>query len=396
MANFLCHQRRSNNMTRSLIEYLLRFALAGIVLATALIFASPQWLSQKTGIPLWSQNTAIKTPASARGYADLLEVSMRSVVRIYNQTATAPASIALLQDPHYASVLPIGQLMDASTNEVHLGSGVIASTDGYILTNNHVIKNAQRIRVSLADGRSAPATLIGIDPATDLAVIKIELGNITPAKVPPNLDSRVGDIVFAIGNPHGLGQSVSMGIISGKERNRLGLNTFESFIQTDAAINAGNSGGALINTHGELVGINTAHFYSYSTSDRSQGLGLAIPINIASEVLQSLVQDGFVVRGWLGIDFNVFKRQYSQNIFASEQDTGIMLSGVYADSPAHIAGLKPGDLITHFDNKIIEDWNESLNYVTDLKPTSKLDITYRRNNTTYTVTAILGIRPTAK
>jgi serine protease DegS len=383
-------------MTRSLIEYLLRFALAGIVLATALIFASPQWLSQKTGIPLWSQNTAIKTPASARGYADLLEVSMRSVVRIYNQTATAPASIALLQDPHYASVLPIGQLMDASTNEVHLGSGVIASTDGYILTNNHVIKNAQRIRVSLADGRSAPATLIGIDPATDLAVIKIELGNITPAKVPPNLDSRVGDIVFAIGNPHGLGQSVSMGIISGKERNRLGLNTFESFIQTDAAINAGNSGGALINTHGELVGINTAHFYSYSTSDRSQGLGLAIPINIASEVLQSLVQDGFVVRGWLGIDFNVFKRQYSQNIFASEQDTGIMLSGVYADSPAHIAGLKPGDLITHFDNKIIEDWNESLNYVTDLKPTSKLDITYRRNNTTYTVTAILGIRPTAK
>jgi len=389
-------QRRSNNMTRSLIEYLLRFALAGIVLATALIFASPQWLSQKTGIPLWSQNTAIKTPASARGYADLLEVSMRSVVRIYNQTATAPASIALLQDPHYASVLPIGQLMDASTNEVHLGSGVIASTDGYILTNNHVIKNAQRIRVSLADGRSAPATLIGIDPATDLAVIKIELGNITPAKVPPNLDSRVGDIVFAIGNPHGLGQSVSMGIISGKERNRLGLNTFESFIQTDAAINAGNSGGALINTHGELVGINTAHFYSYSTSDRSQGLGLAIPINIASEVLQSLVQDGFVVRGWLGIDFNVFKRQYSQNIFASEQDTGIMLSGVYADSPAHIAGLKPGDLITHFDNKIIEDWNESLNYVTDLKPTSKLDITYRRNNTTYTVTAILGIRPTAK
>lgn len=389
-------QRRSNNMTRSLIEYLLRFALAGIVLATALIFASPQWLSQKTGIPLWSQNTANKTPNTARGYADLLEVSMRSVVRIYNQTATAPASIALLQDPHYASVLPIGQLMDASTNEVHLGSGVIASTDGYILTNNHVIKNAQRIRVSLADGRSAPATLIGIDPATDLAVIKIELGNITPAKVPPNLDSRVGDIVFAIGNPHGLGQSVSMGIISGKERNRLGLNTFESFIQTDAAINAGNSGGALINTHGELVGINTAHFYSYSTSDRSQGLGLAIPINIASEVLQSLVQDGFVVRGWLGIDFNVFKRQYSQNIFASEQDTGIMLSGVYADSPAHIAGLKPGDLITHFDNKIIEDWNESLNYVTDLKPTSKLDITYRRNNTTYTVTAILGIRPTAK
>ena len=229
-----------------------------------------------------------------------------------------------------------------------------------------------------------------------MAVIKIELDNLIPAKVPTGLDSRVGDIVFAIGNPHGLGQSVSMGIISGKGRNRLGLNTFESFIQTDAAINAGNSGGALINTQGELVGINTAHFYNSSTSSRSQGIGLAIPINIVSEVLHSLVSQGYVVRGWLGIDFNVFKRQYSQNAFASKQDTGIMLSGVYANSPAHIAGLKPGDLITHFDGNFIEDWNESLNYVTNLRPGSILNIADRRNEKTHTITAILGTRPTAK
>ncbi len=382
-------------MTRSLIKYLLRFALAGILLATALIFASPQWLSQKTGIPLWSQKASETTFNTTHSYADLLEATMGSVVRIYSQTSTTPTSLALLQDPHYASILE-GQLIDIVASDVNLGSGVIASRDGHILTNNHVIENAERIQVSLADGRFAPALLVGTDPATDLAVIKIQLDNLTPAKVPINLDSRVGDIVFAIGNPHGLGQSVSMGIISGKERNRLGLNTFESFIQTDAAINAGNSGGALINTRGELVGINTAHFYNSSTSARSQGIGLAIPINIAFDVLQSLVQEGVVIRGWLGIDFNVFKRQYSQNAFSSEEATGIMLSGVYANSPAHIAGLKPGDLITHFDGNVVKDWNESLNYVTSLSPGSELDITYRRSNDTYTVTAILGTRPTAK
>ena len=382
-------------MTRSLIKYLLRFALAGILLATALIFASPQWLSQKTGIPLWSQKASETTFNTTHSYADLLEATMGSVVRIYSQTSTTPTSLALLQDPHYASILE-GQLIDIVASDVNLGSGVIASRDGHILTNNHVIENAERIQVSLADGRFAPALLVGTDPATDLAVIKIQLDNLTPAKVPINLDSRVGDIVFAIGNPHGLGQSVSMGIISGKERNRLGLNTFESFIQTDAAINAGNSGGALINTRGELVGINTAHFYNSSTSARSQGIGLAIPINIAFDVLQSLVQEGVVIRGWLGIDFNVFKRQYSQNAFSSKEATGIMLSGVYANSPAHIAGLKPGDLITHFDGNVVKDWNESLNYVTSLSPGSELDITYRRSDDTYTVTAILGTRPTAK
>lgn len=382
-------------MTRSLIKYFFRFALAGIALATALIFASPQWLSQKTGIPLWSEATFDAPLNATHSYADLLNETMGSVVRIYSQTATAPTNIALLQDPHYASILE-GQLIDSAATDVHLGSGVIASQDGHILTNNHVVENAERIQVSLADGRITPATLIGTDPATDLAVIKIQLDNLTPAKVPVNLDSRVGDIVFAIGNPHGLGQSVSMGIISGKERNQLGLNTFESFIQTDAAINAGNSGGALINTRGELVGINTAHFYNSSTSSRSQGIGLAIPINIAFEVLKSLVEEGVVIRGWLGIDFNVFKRQYSQNAFASEKDTGIMLSGIYTNSPAHIAGLKPGDLITHFDGNLVEDWNESLNYVTSLRPGSKLAITYRREGGIYDVTAILGTRPTAK
>ena len=382
-------------MTRSFIKYLLPFALAGVLLAIALLFIAPQWFTKTTGIPLWSATGFGTQKTLEPSYADVLEHSMDSVVRIYSQISMPTTSITLLKDPHYANLLE-GQLIDTDTNEVHLGSGVIASAEGHIITNNHVIEDSKRILVGLADGRSAEATLVGTDPATDLAVIKIELVNLTPAKVPANLDSRVGDLVFAIGNPHGLGQSVSMGIISGKERNRLGLNTFESFIQTDAAINSGNSGGALINAQGELVGINTAHFYNSSTSSRSQGIGLAIPINIASEVLRSIITQGQVVRGWLGIDFNVFKRQYSQNVFALDQDTGIMLSGVYANSPAHSAGLQPGDLITHFDDNLIEDWNESLNYVTQLNPGSKLKVTYRRDNKSATITAILGTRPSAK
>ncbi|MDC9719935.1 MAG: trypsin-like peptidase domain-containing protein [Gammaproteobacteria bacterium] len=382
-------------MTRSLIKYLLRFALAGIALAIALIFAAPQWLSQQTGIPLWSTQNQGTYATPPNSYADLLQDTMPSVVRIYTQRATSSTSTALLQDPHYAKLLE-GQLLEVSGGEVHLGSGVIASLEGHILTNNHVIENAERIQVGLSDGRSASATLVGVDPATDLAVIKIELDNLIPAKVPDNLDSRVGDLVFAIGNPHGLGQSVSMGIISGKGRNRLGLNTFESFIQTDAAINQGNSGGALINTQGELVGINSAHFYTSSSSARSQGVGLAIPINIASHVLHSLVEKGRVVRGWLGIDFNVEKRQFNQHVFDSEQDIGILLSGVYANSPAHLSGLKPGDLITHFDGVLVDNWNQSLDYVTNLRPGSKLEITLRRDNQTHTLIATLGTRPTAK
>ena len=173
-------------MTRSFIKYLLRFALVGIVVAIALMVAAPQWLSQKS-ITLWSHSTPQAPINNPHSYADLLKGSMDSVVRIYSQSATPAASIALLQDPHYASLLE-GQLINTSTNNVHLGSGVIASSEGHILTNNHVIENAERIQVGLADGRSAPASLVGTDAATDLAVIKIELNNLTPATVPTNLD----------------------------------------------------------------------------------------------------------------------------------------------------------------------------------------------------------------
>ena len=382
-------------MARSLIKYLLRFALAGMLLAVMLMFAAPQWLSKKTGIPLWSEHTQINPLAAPKNYADLIADTMPSVVRIYKQTINTTADLAFLQDPHYATLLD-GQLLEKVGSEIGLGSGVIASHDGHIITNHHVIADADRILVSLSDGRTAEATLVGMDPATDLAVIKIELDKLTPAKVPTNLSSRVGDLVFAIGNPHGLGQSVSMGIISGQNLNRLGLNTFESFIQTDAAINQGNSGGALINTRGELVGINTAHFYNSATSERSQGIGLAIPISIASNVLHSIVEQGTVVRGWLGIDFHVSKRQFDQDVFSPQAEAGILLSGVYANSPAHTAGLQAGDLITYFDGRQVTNWNESLAYVTDLTPGSALEITYRRDKITKATTAILGTRPASK
>jgi serine protease DegS len=391
-------------MTLSLIKYLSRFALAGALIAITLMFAAPQWLSQKTGIPLWSQSGAQTTPqmppANTFSYAQVLAPILPSVVRIYSQTSLPTQALALLQDPHYADLID-GQLFDAYAGSVGLGSGVIASHQGHILTNYHIIDKAARILVKLSDGRSAPARLVGADPATDLAVIQIDLEQLTPALVGSGADARVGDLVFAIGDPHGLGQSVSMGIISATGRNRMGLNTIESFIQTDAAINQGNSGGALVNARGELVGINTAQFSS------SHGLALAIPISIVSTVLRSIVEHGRVVRGWLGIDFEALARidyqtQAAQEFSPTLAQQGILLTGIYANSPAHQAGLQPGDRITHFDGQLIDDWNDSLAYVTNLAPGTQLQITYERKNSadnslqSAQVTATLGSRPNAQ
>lgn len=393
-------------MALPLIKYLSRFALVGGLIAIVLIFAAPQWLSQKTGIPLWSQTTTSHNTSVTHSYADMLAATMPSVVSIYSQTYTPVASLELFQDPHYANLLE-GQLLANNVDKIGLGSGVIVSPDGYILTNHHIIAQASRIQVKLSDGRSAAATVVGTDAATDLAVIKIDLDQLVAATAAIDATARIGDLVFAIGNPHGLGQSVSMGLISGTGRNRLGLNTFESFIQTDAAINTGNSGGALVNSKGELVAINSAHFYNSQTSLRSQGLGLAIPISIAANVLNHIVAHGQVVRGWLGIDFEAealfdLASQAAHEFSPNLTKQGILLTGIYANSPAHQAGLQPGDRITHFDGRLIMDWNQSLDYVTNLAPGSKLSITYIPAAATIPTpaaiqtTATLGTRPSAQ
>ena len=245
-----------------------------------------------------------------------------------------------------------------------LGSGVILSTDGYILTNNHVVEGADEIEISLTDGRRTRAAIIGTDPESDLAVLKIDLDQL-PVIVLGNSDHiAVGDSVLAIGNPFGVGQTVTSGIVSALGRNQLGINTFENFIQTDAAINPGNSGGALVDVNGHLLGINTA---IYSRSGGSMGIGFAIPVTTAKMVLEGIVRDGRVTRGWIGVEPGELTPELAQ-AFGIEGEVGVLMTGILQAGPAAQAGLQPGDVVTHIDHKPVRNVAELMSTVATLRP----------------------------
>ncbi len=245
-----------------------------------------------------------------------------------------------------------------------LGSGVIMSPEGYVLTNNHVVEGADAIEVVLADARSASAKVIGTDPESDLAVLRIQLDKL-PAITLGNSDAlQVGDQVLAIGNPFGVGQTVTSGIVSALGRNQLGINTFENFIQTDAAINPGNSGGALTDINGHLLGINTA---IYSRSGGSMGIGFAIPVSTAKQVLESIVKNGQVVRGWIGVEPNELTPELAQT-FGIKTAQGVIVTGVLNNGPAAAAGIRPGDVITQVDGQPIRTVSELLTRIAALAP----------------------------
>ncbi len=251
-----------------------------------------------------------------------------------------------------------------SEPQVGLGSGVIVSADGYILTNNHVVESADEIEVSLNDSRHARAKVIGTDPDSDLAVLKIDLERL-PVIVLGNSDTlQVGDQVLAIGNPFGVGQTVTGGIVSALGRNQLGINTFENFIQTDAAINPGNSGGALVDTNGHLLGINSA---IYSRSGGSMGIGFAIPVSTAKLVLEGIVKDGQVTRGWIGVEPNELSPELAET-FGVKAQAGVIITGVMQSGPAAQAGIRPGDVIHHVADKPVSNVRELLGAVAALKP----------------------------
>ena len=245
-----------------------------------------------------------------------------------------------------------------------LGSGVILSADGYILTNNHVVEGADEIEISLTDGRRTRAAIIGTDPESDLAVLKIDLDQL-PVIVLGNSDHiAVGDSVLAIGNPFGVGQTVTSGIVSALGRNQLGINTFENFIQTDAAINPGNSGGALVDVNGHLLGINTA---IYSRSGGSMGIGFAIPVTTAKMVLEGIVRDGRVTRGWIGVEPGELTPELAQ-AFGISGEVGVLMTGILQAGPAAQAGLQPGDVVTHIDHKPVRNVAELMSTVAALRP----------------------------
>ncbi|MDX8379777.1 MAG: Do family serine endopeptidase [Gallionella sp.] len=325
------------------------------------------------------------------GLSKAAKKAMPSVVNIFTHTTLKAPANPFRADPNFRFFF--GNPLNKSRQSASLGSGVIVSSDGYILTNHHVVAAADQIEVALADGRKARAHVIGSDPETDLAVIKIDL----PGKIPritfghPEA-AQVGDIVLAIGNPFGVGQTVTMGIISALKRNHLGLNTFENFIQTDAAINPGNSGGALVDTNGNLIGINSA---IYSPNGGSLGIGFAIPATTAKKTLEQIIQQGYVTRGWIGVGIEDIPNKPLDS-FNLKSNTGVLITEVIHNSPAERAGMRAGDVLIAIDDRAINDWNIMLNTVAKMPPGKTATIKVIRSGNPLNLSVKIGRRPPPK
>ncbi len=365
--------------------------VVGLALAFVAILLWPGLL-QREGPPVEIRQSGSEAPARGTGpysYSAAVEKAAPAVVNINTAKVVTVRPHPFFDDPVFRQFFgrdAEGLITPRQQVERSLGSGVILSDQGYILTNDHVIRGADAIQVSLRDGRAAKAKVVGSDPETDLAVLKIDLQKLPTITLGHSEGMRVGDVVLAIGNPFGVGQTVTMGIVSATGRNRLGINTFENFIQTDAAINPGNSGGALVDADGRLVGINTAIF---SRSGGYQGIGFAIPVSMAQAVLEDILKYGRPLRGWLGIEAHELNAEIARTLGLKGTD-GVVITGIARGSPAHRAGLQPGDVIRAIDGKKIATGSEALVSISSRRPGSRLNLSVVRDGkeTTVEVTAI--------
>jgi Do/DeqQ family serine protease len=353
----------------------------------------PEWLGRSGSglqvVELRQATSSAGLPARAASYSDAVRKAVPSVVNIFTSKEIKTPRHPFLDDPLFRHFFG-DRLEEEPQRAASLGSGVIVSSKGYILTNHHVVEAADEIEVALIDGKKLKAKAVGSDPETDIAVLQVEGGPV-PAITFGDADAlRVGDVVLAIGNPFGVGQTVTMGIVSALGRSQLGINTFENFIQTDAAINPGNSGGALIDSAGNLVGINTA---IYSRSGGSLGIGFAIPASSAKQVMEQIIQTGGVTRGWIGVEAREITPEMGES-FRLGATNGVLIEGVLRGGPAERAGLKPGDILVAIEGKPVKDPNAMLNLVAALVPGKPASIRLRRDNKDVDVQVAVGKRPT--
>ncbi|TFY99636.1 S1C family serine protease [Ramlibacter rhizophilus] len=372
-------------------RYWLVFSQAVTVLLAAWFVVAtlkPEWLGRPsvdraTGVSLIEAPPAppgVAPPGSLRAAAQKASAAVVSI-----NTSKASGAGPQGNDPWFRFFFGERGLQP----QAGLGSGVIISPEGYILTNNHVIEGADQIEVVLNDSRSTRARVVGTDPESDLAILKIDLDRL-PVITLGNSDAlQVGDQVLAIGNPFGVGQTVTSGIVSALGRNQLGINTFENFIQTDAAINPGNSGGALVDVNGQLLGINTA---IYSRSGGSMGIGFAIPVSTAKMVLESIVRDGVVRRGWIGVEPADLSPDLKET-FGIKARRGVLITGVLQDGPAAQAGIRPGDVIVQINEREIASVSELLTQVAALKPGTPTRMRLQRRDDALDLTVTPGLRP---
>ena len=360
-------------------SFLFQFGLIGLALAIIyLVIVSDRDKGEILAFLSSAQVAEQSRPddrSAVFSYADAVTSSAASVVTIYTSKTVTEKPHPLLEDPVFNQLFG-DQLKrrQRNHNEINLGSGVIIGTNGYILTNQHVIDGADKILVSLTDGRSIQANMVGEDRDTDIAVLQIPMTALVGIKVADMQAVRVGDVVLAIGNPLNVGQTVTMGIVSATGRNRIGLNTFENFIQTDAAINPGNSGGALINAHGELIGINTAIF---SQTVGAQGIGFAIPISLALDIMRQIIEFGEVSRGWLGVEGT----EITARAAMATGDPGIrgaLIVGVFINSPADMAGIRADDIVIAVNSNPVGGIRDLLDQITLHKPDEQIQVTIYR------------------
>jgi serine protease DegQ len=377
-------------------RYWLVFSQAVTVLVAAWFVVAtmqPDWLgrstavSRSTGVPLIEAPAAPPAAVPVGSFRQAAQRASAAVVSI--NTSTSPQRHPQANDPWFRFFF--GD-QEGSHPQGGLGSGVIISADGYILTNNHVVEGADEIEVVLNDSRRAHAKVIGTDPESDLAILKIALERL-PVITLGNSDTlQVGDQVLAIGNPFGVGQTVTSGIVSALGRNQLGINTFENFIQTDAAINPGNSGGALVDVNGQLMGINTA---IYSRSGGSMGIGFAIPVSTAKLVLEGIVKEGVVRRGWVGVEPAELSPELMET-FGVKAKRGVLITGVLQNGPAAQAGIRPGDVILEVGGKQVSSVPELLTSVAALKPAVPAKFRLIRRDDAVELNVTPGVRPKPK
>lgn len=323
-------------------------------------------------------------------FSDAARKAMPAVVNIFTTKDVKAPRHPLMDDPVFRFFF--GEQGDTDMQRsTNLGSGVIVSDRGYILTNSHVVEQADEIEVALADKRRGTGKIVGTDPETDLALIKIELPNLPSMTFGRADQVQVGDIVLAIGNPFGVGQTVTLGIVSALGRNQLGINTFENFIQTDAAINPGNSGGALVDIAGNLIGINTA-IYSRTPGGASLGIGFAIPVSTAKHVLEQIVKYGSVTRGWIGVGVQDMSKEFAQS-FKLSNAAGALISEVMRGSPADKAGVKTGDILIAVNAQPVTDSAGMLDLIAALPPGQQATLRLIRNREQTDLAVTVGRRP---
>lgn len=371
-----------------------------VTVAVALWFVvatlKPDWIRRDTVSGLPAAVSIVQAPAlpassvGAGGLTSYAAAAKRATPAVVSITASkTPQRNPHTEDPWFRFFFGDQPQRQRQQPQIGLGSGVIVSADGYLLTNNHVIEGADDIEVQLSDGRQARATVVGTDPETDVAVLKISLDKLPVITFGSVESAQVGDVVLAIGNPFGVGQTVTSGIVSALGRNQLGINTFENFIQTDAAINPGNSGGALVDANGNLLGINTA---IYSRSGGSMGIGFAIPASTARLVMEGLIRDGQVTRGWIGVEPRDLTPEIAET-FNLPVKQGVLITGVLQNGPAAAGGVRPGDVVVKVADTPVANTVQLLAAVAELKPQTTATLAVQRGERTLELKVVVAQRP---